>query len=62
MAQLAVAAGDERALRRHGDDVLEHRVVFVRLGDGGLGERDRPLDGELGVGEVHEGVGPLELQ
>ena len=27
MAQLAVAAGDEGALRRHGDDVLEHRVV-----------------------------------
>ena len=62
MAQLAVAAGDEGALRRHGDDVPQHRVVFVRLGDGGLGQRDRPLDGELGVGEVHEGVGPLELQ
>ena len=62
MAQLAVAAGDEGALRRHGDDVPQHRVVEVRLGDGGLVERDRPLDGELGVGEVHEGVGPLELQ
>lgn len=61
-AQLAVAAGDEGALRRHGDDVLEHRVVFVRLGDGGLVQRDGPLDGELRVGEVHEGVGPLELQ
>lgn len=62
MPQLAVAAGDEGALRRHRDDVLEHRVVEVGLGYGGLVERDRPLDGELGVGEVHEGVGPLELQ
>ena len=62
MAQLAVAAGDERALRRHRDDVGEHRVVQVGLGDGGLVERDGPLDGELGVGEVHEGVGPLQLE
>lgn len=62
MAQLAVAAGDEGALRSHGDDVLEVRVVEVGLGDGGLGQRDGPLDGELGVGEVHEGVGPLQLE
>ena len=62
MAQLAVAAGDERPLGRHRDDVLEHRVVQVRLGYSGLIERDRPLDGELGVGEVHEGVGPLQLE
>ena len=62
MAQLAVAAGDERPLGRHGDDVPEHRVVFVRLGDGGLIQRDGPLDGELGVGEVHEGVGLLQLK
>lgn len=62
MAQLAVAAGDERALRRHGDDVLEVRVVQVGLGYGGLVQRDRPLDVELGVGEVHERVGPLQLE
>lgn len=62
MAQLAVAAGDERALRRHRDDVPQHRVVQVGLGYGGLIQRDRPLDVELGVGEVHEGVGLLELQ
>lgn len=37
-------------------------MVEVGLGDGGLLQRDRPLDGELRVGEVHEGVGPLELQ
>ena len=61
-AQLAVAAGDEGAPGSHGDDVLEVRVVEVGLGDGGLIERDRPLDGELGVGEVHEGVGPLQFK
>ena len=37
-------------------------MVEVGLGYDGLVQRDRPLDGELGVGEVNEGVGPLELQ
>lgn len=61
-AQLPVAAGDEGPPWRHRDDVGEHRVVEVGLGDGGLVQRDGPLDGELRVGEVHEGVGPLQLQ
>ena len=59
-SQLAVAAGDEGALQGHGDDVLQVGVVQVGLGDRGLGERDGPVDGELRVGEVDEGVGPLE--
>ena len=62
MAQLAVAAGDEDTLRSHRDDVPEVRVVEVGLGDGGLLQRNRPLDGELGVGEVHEGVGLLQFK
>ena len=62
MAQLAVAAGDEGAPGRHGHDVGEHRVVEVGLGDRGLVQRDRPLDVELGVGEVHEGVGLLQFE
>ena len=62
MAQLAVAAGNEGASGRHRDDVPEVRVAQVGLGYGGLIERDRPLDGEHGVGEAHEGVGPLQLE
>ena len=60
-AELAVAARDERALGRHGNGVGEHGVVLVSLGERALRERDRPLDRKLGVGQVHEGVGLLEL-
>ena len=60
-AELAVGAGDERAARRHGDGVLQHRMLLVGLGQLALVERDGPLDAELGVGEVDEGVGLLEL-
>ena len=62
VSQLAVAAGDEGAPGRHRDDVLEVRVVEVGLGYGGLLQRDGPLDVELGVGEVHEGVGLLQFE
>lgn len=61
-AELAVGAGDERAAGRHGDGVLEHRVVLVGLGELALGKRDGPVDAEPGVGEVDEGVGLLELR
>lgn len=37
-------------------------MVEVGLGYGGLIERDRPLDGELRVGEVNEGVGLLQFK
>ena len=60
-AELSVAPRHEGALRLHGDHVAEIRMVLVRLGDLAPIERDGPLDGELGVGEVHEGVGLLEL-
>ena len=60
--QLAVAARHERAPGRHGNDIGEHRVMPVGLGDRCLGEWDGPLDAKLRVGEVHEGVGLLELE
>ena len=61
VTELAVAAGHERAARGHGQGVGEHRVPLVCLGELALVQRDGPLDGELGVGQVHEGVGLLEL-
>ena len=60
-AELAVAARDERAARRHGQRIGEHRVIAVGLGQLAALERDGPLDAELRVGEVDEGVGFLEL-
>ena len=61
-AELAVAARDERAPGRHGQGVREHGVAFVGLGELALIERDGPLYAEPGVGEVHEGVGALQLR
>ena len=61
-AQLAVAAGHERAARRHGQGVGEHRVHLVCLGELALVQRDGPLDVQLRVGQVHEGVGLLERE
>lgn len=61
-AQLAVAAGHQRAPRRHGQRVLEHWMMFVRLRQLALVQRDRPLDVQLGVGEVHERIRPLQLR
>lgn len=60
-AELAVGAGDERAAGRHGDGVLQHGMMLVGLGELALGKRDGPVDAKLGVGEVHERIGPLEL-
>ena len=62
VAELAVAAGDHRAARGHGLGVPEHRVVQVGLAAFGLLQRDRPLDVQLRVREVHEGVGLLLLE
>lgn len=61
-AELAVAARHQRAPRRHGQGVGEHGVVFIGLGELAPVERDGPLDAERGVGEVHEGVGGLQLR
>ena len=62
VAELAVAAGDHRAARGHGPGVPEHRVVQVGLAALGLLQRNRPLDVQLRVREVHEGVGLLLLE
>ena len=61
-AQLAVAARHQRALRLHRLGVLEHRVMQVRLGAFGLLQRNRPLDAQLRVREVHERVRLLLFQ
>ena len=61
-AQLAVAAGHERALGLHGGDVPQEGVAPVRVADLALIQRDGPVDGEVGVGEVHERVRLLLLE
>ena len=61
-AQLAVAARHQRALRLHRLRIPEHRMMQVRLGAFGLLQRDRPLDAQLRVREVHERVRLLLFQ
>ena len=62
MAQLAVAARHQGALRAHGLRVLEHRMVQVRLGAFAFLQRDGPVDVEFRVGEVDERVRLLLFQ
>lgn len=59
VAELAVAVGDHRAARGHGPGVPEHRVVQVGLAALGLLQWDRPVDVQVRVREVHEGVRPF---
>ena len=61
-AQLPVAARHHRAARRHRLRVPEHRMVQVRLGSFGVLQRNRPLDAQVRVGEVHERVRLLLFQ
>lgn len=61
-AQLPVAAGHQRAPRRHRQRVPQHRMMPVRLRQLALGQRNRPLDAQLRVGEVHERVRLLEFR
>ena len=56
LPKLAVRTGDQCALRIHWLGILEHRVMQVRFGEFGLLKRNRPLDVEFRVGQVHEGV------
>lgn len=60
-AQLSVAAGYQRALGHHGKGVLQHRMGLIGLGQLALVQRDGPLDAQLGVGQVHEGAGLLQV-
>ena len=62
VVELAVAARHHRAARGHGPGAPEHRVVQVGLAALGLLQRDRPVDVQIRVREVHEGVRPLLLQ
>lgn len=62
VAQLAVAARHHRTTRRHRLRIPEHRMMQIRLGPFRILQRNRPLDVQLRVGEVHERVRPLLLQ
>lgn len=61
-AQLPVAARHHRAARRHRLRVLQHGMVQIRLGAFRVLQRDRPLDVQVRVGEVHERVCLLLFQ
>lgn len=59
--QLAAAAGYQRVLRRHGKRGGQHRAGLVGIRKLILFKRDGPLDAQLGVGKVLEGVILLQV-
>ena len=57
LPDLSACAEDHRAARRHRLHVGERRMVAVGFGELGVLERDRPVDVDLGIGQVDEDVG-----